>query len=47
VEVAVPESRTVNKDEKGNLCEWLCEHGTAEDFAGFHVVFDLIESELT
>lgn len=42
-EVIEPEVLNVNPDEKKNLCTWLCKDGTAEDFAGFGVVFDLIE----
>jgi hypothetical protein len=38
--------RTVNRDEKGNLCGWLCENGTKEDFESFHRVFDLIDNAL-
>ena len=38
----VPEQWIVNKDEKSNLCDWLCEHGKPEDFARFHVIFDLL-----
>jgi hypothetical protein len=38
-----PETCEINKDEKGNLCKWLCENGTAEDFAQFEFVFTLIE----
>lgn len=33
----------VNKDEKGNMCKWLCENGTADDFVNFKGVFDLIQ----
>ena len=39
----VPEQWTVNDDEKKNLCDWICENGTAEDFASFTVVFDLLK----
>ena len=39
----VPEKWTVNDDEKMNLCNWICENGTAEDFASFTVVFDLLK----
>ena len=39
----VPEKWTVNDDEKKNLCDWICENGTAEDFASFTVVFDLLK----
>jgi AAA domain, putative AbiEii toxin, Type IV TA system len=33
----------VNKQEKRNLCEWLCANGTHEDFAKFESVFAVIE----
>ena len=39
----VPETWTVNPDEKANLCRWLCENGDATDFEGFHAVFDLLQ----
>ena len=42
-ERAVPEEWTVNAAEKMNLCNWICENGTAEDFASFTVVFDLLK----
>ena len=42
----VPEKWTVNKDEKRNLCDWLCGNGTAEDFKSFEVVFEMIEALL-
>ena len=42
----VPEKWEVNGDEKTNLCHWLCENGTAEDFEHFQAVFDLLESVL-
>jgi AAA domain, putative AbiEii toxin, Type IV TA system len=38
-----PEIVEINKSEKGNLCDWLCCHGTAEDFAQFESVFTIIE----
>ena len=36
----------VNKDEKGNLCNWLCEVGTIEDFKNFDKVFEILEDFL-
>lgn len=39
----IPASKSVNKDEKGNMCNWLCENGSVEDFANFSVAFDIIE----
>ena len=39
----VPETWTVNRDEKADLCDWLCENGTPEDFKGFEVIFELLE----
>lgn len=44
--VSAPEARSVNKDEKLNLCNWLCEHGTSEDFEEFQRVFDLLEDTI-
>ena len=42
-EVLVPESWSVNDDEKGNLCDWLCDQGTYEDFRHFEAVFETLE----
>lgn len=42
----VPEEWSINDDEKKNLCNWLCEHGTAQDFEHFQEVFDLLEELL-
>ena len=44
--VIVPEKWDVNKSEKKNLCDWLCENGDAEDFGRFSQVFDVIEEIL-
>jgi predicted ATP-binding protein involved in virulence len=38
-----PEKWEANKDEKGNLCNWLVEHGQKEDFENFSKVFDILE----
>ncbi len=43
---SVLEEWTVNKDEKTNLCDWLCKYGTKEDFKHFQVIFDLLEEIL-
>lgn len=45
-ETTIPERWSVNQDEKTSLCDWLCEHGTQDDFRGFEVVFDLVEGAL-
>ncbi|AXE94141.1 hypothetical protein CUJ90_04030 [Paraburkholderia terricola] len=34
---------SVNKDEKRNVCDWLCLNGQQEDFANFQVIFRIIE----
>ena len=36
----IPEQWKINDDEKGNLCDWLCENGTVEDFRFFDGVLD-------
>jgi hypothetical protein len=46
VEVQIPAVRTVNRDEKGNMCNWLCEYGTKEDFSNFSKIFDIIAEVL-
>ena len=42
----VPETWEVNQDEKPNLCNWICDNGTVEDFRHFQVIFDLLEEAL-
>ena len=42
----VPEKWTVNSDEKTNLCDWLCENGTREDFQCFEVIVPLLNDLL-
>lgn len=39
--------KSVNKDEKGNMCNWLVDHGNYEDFIHFSSVFQVIEDILT
>ena len=41
--VTVPEQWVVNADEKTNLCDWICVNGVADDFAGFSVIFGLLD----
>ena len=43
VQTVIPEKWSVNNDEKTNLCDWICEHGAAEDFVHFRAVFDMLE----
>ena len=45
-EETIPEKWKVNGDEKTNLCNWLCETGTKEDFRHFEDVFNLLEELL-
>lgn len=44
--IEVPETWSVNKDEKRNLCTWICDNGTADDFESFSLVFDILEEVL-
>lgn len=41
-QVIVPELWEANKNEKKNLCDWIIENGTIEDFQNFIGVFDLL-----
>lgn len=42
----IPEQWAINTDEKTNLCDWLCENGTVEDFQSFQCVFGLLRELL-
>ena len=42
----IPETWTVNDNEKQHLCDWLCENGAVEDFQHFQVIFDLLDEIL-
>lgn len=42
-EQTIAEKWTVNQSQKTNLCNWLCENGSADDFQHFGVIFDLLE----
>lgn len=44
--IAVPEEWKVNRNEKRNLCTWVCENGTADDFEKFSLAFDILEEVL-
>ncbi|MEQ9567230.1 MAG: AAA family ATPase, partial [Pseudomonadales bacterium] len=46
VEKSIPETWKINKDEKRNLCDWICENATADDFRNFSLVFDILEEVL-
>jgi len=41
-EASVPESWSVNENEKRNLCDWLCAQGTREDFRHFEKILDAL-----
>lgn len=45
-EAVEPAKKSINKDEKKNLCDWVCSNGTKDDFHNFSSIFDIIESEL-
>jgi hypothetical protein len=44
--ITIPEYKEVNKDEKGNLCNWLCGNGIEDDFENFISIFDILEEFL-
>lgn len=43
----IKETWTVNRHEKTNLCNWLCEHGNDEDFKNFRTTLKLLDELLT
>ena len=46
LESTVPERWAVNTDEKTNLCNWICEHGTAEDYEHFRPTLEMLHAIL-
>ena len=42
-DIEIPEKWEINKDEKGNLCDWIRQNGTKEDFKNFEKIFEIIE----
>lgn len=40
------EKYEVNKDEKNNLCTWICENGIKDDFDNFSKIIEIIENIL-
>lgn len=46
-DVTIPEKWEINKDEKGNLCDWICQNGTKDDFKNFEKIFEIIEIIIT
>jgi predicted ATP-binding protein involved in virulence len=42
-DVIKPSIKSVNKDEKGNMCNWLCENGDVQDYSNFEIAFQIIE----
>jgi len=45
-EVIEPEVYSLNKGQKKNICDWLCENGTVDDFYHFQGLLDNLEKEL-
>ena len=46
IEKIIPEKYSINENEKGNLCEWICENGTKEHFANFEIIVKMIDEFL-
>lgn len=44
--VVEPAKYEINKDEKGNFCNWICENGTQKDFENFKVIIEILEDFL-
>ncbi|MXZ40477.1 MAG: AAA family ATPase, partial [Caldilineaceae bacterium SB0666_bin_21] len=42
IEQIVPETWSVNEDEKTRLCSWLCQNGTADDFEHFRSTLEML-----
>lgn len=39
----IEEFKLIDKQEKRNLCDWICENGSKEDFKHFEILFQIIE----
>jgi hypothetical protein len=46
-EELIPELLEVNKDEKRNLCDWIIENGTVDDFQNFIIIFDILNEVIS
>ena len=44
--ISIEEKWIVNEDEKTNLCNWLCDHGSVEDFEDFRPTLCMLKSIL-
>ena len=42
-EINVPQSFAVNRNEKTNLCNWICKFGKADDFEEFKIIFEILQ----
>lgn len=41
--ITIPKKYEINKDEKGNLCNWICGNGTKDDFEKFDLVISILD----
>ncbi len=41
-QISLPEVWEVNEAEKDNLCNWIVQNGTREDFEKFNLIFDML-----
>ncbi len=46
-EITIPKIKSINKNEKGNMCNWLCKNGNENDFSNFIKIFEIIEEALS
>lgn len=43
-DIVIPKKWEINKDEKGNLCDWICQNGGKNDFKHFEKLFEIINN---
>jgi len=46
VKNSVKEQWEINKDEKSNMCNWICENSTKDDFVNFKAIFNILRDIL-
>jgi hypothetical protein len=44
IETESLKTKEINQEEKTNVCDWLCNNGSLEDFEKFKVILDFFDS---
>ncbi|WP_420897607.1 AAA family ATPase [Helicobacter pullorum] len=44
--ITIPKTYSINRDKKGDLCDWICQNGIEEDFENFKIILEIIDEFL-